>query len=339
MKLNIKRTLPAFLLLLPFLFWSCANDSSSSTNSNTTSSNSTNSNSENNTTKTKVNLVTDFPDGTTIWTGKCRYLIDGKDWLAPDNWLSLSITNVKAGDLILISHQENSASSITIEFEATGANWKDNEKSRLLFDGKNINCDRFYCEAEPSRNIPERGNLKLYTANQTTGFYLSEHDAKIINDTGGFLIYGAGFTITKVVIVSNTAEYEVQGVTFKTDFTYKGMPVAFRIEGKGTEQKIAVFLFWLYDSEHNKYTWVRHGLTGGNGSLFHMEASYTLNKHTRAGTISITSASMEDATVPEGAFASGKTYSFTYPADVSTITLVDESNTSNSFTFKYDSRY
>lgn len=144
--------------------------------------------------------MTDFPSGTTVWQGSVAFVLDAKgEWSGN---FGLGISGVQEGDLILITHAGNSVpeSYAWRVFEFQGYNWKG---GYFTLGGKTVNAAKRIQDADSVRNIPARGNLVPNSSSQTSGFYLSASDAAIINSTGGITIYGCGYTVTKVVVVSS----------------------------------------------------------------------------------------------------------------------------------------
>ena len=165
-------------LLINFTFVSCQNDT---------------------TTSDDYTIVTEFEAGTTVWEGSSMFLVDDEgNWFSrPDGFITIYFSGVKEGDQIQITHTENSMSDYdytALEFQ--GRDWTG---GTLTLGGNCVNCTkRTWLEGH--------AYLKPYSANQTTAFNLTASDAKIINETKGLSIYGDGYTVKKVVIVSDTME-------------------------------------------------------------------------------------------------------------------------------------
>lgn len=142
-------------------------------------------------------IVTDFEEGITVWEGTVKFLIDeNKEWYSePTGFISTSFQNVREGDTILIIHTDNgSASEEPRVFEFRGYNWK----GKFTLNGKTINA------TVGTWGEDNHSYLQPLTNNQTTAISLSASDAEIINSTGGMIVYGNGFTVEKIVVVSAT---------------------------------------------------------------------------------------------------------------------------------------
>lgn len=315
-------------ILICSIFFSCANDSSSSSTDAATTNTSGNS--------TSPEVITDFPSGTTVWEGNCMFLADDSDnWFSrPDGFINVSFSEVSEGDLILITHKENSMSNHKwAAFEFQGYNWKG---GRFKNKGKGVNCKIETWPAEPEKDITERGVLKPYTPTQTTGIYLTTEDAAIINQTGGMVLYGCGYTVTKIVVVSKTLEINVQNVTFKTDFTVTrpALDVKTKI-GFRIQTNKAYFLYWNDIVKQ----WDRVDASEASEfSIFHMEADYTLNKKNQSGVMTIKSIYLSDSDLPADVFCKDNVFNFYYSADLSSITLVLSSDRTKSYTFAKDKK-
>lgn len=171
------------LLTLLLTFIACSNGSNSSESS------------------TKPNdtptIVTDFEEGVTVWEGTVKFLIDeNKEWYSePTGFISTSFQNVREGDTILIIHKDNGSSSEEPRvFQFMGYDWK----GKFTLNGKTINA------TVGTWGEDNRSYLQPLTNNQTTAISLSASDAEIINSTGGMIVYGNGFTVEKIVVVSTT---------------------------------------------------------------------------------------------------------------------------------------
>ena len=164
--------------LINFTFLSCQNDVSSSDD---------------------YPIVMEFEAGTTVWEGSSMFLVDDEgNWFSrPDGFITIYFSGVKEGDQIQITHTENSMSDYdytALEFQ--GRDWTG---GTLTLGGNCVNCTkRTWLEGY--------AYLKPYSANQTAAFNLTASDAKIINEANGLTIYGDGYTVKKVVIVSDTME-------------------------------------------------------------------------------------------------------------------------------------
>lgn len=320
-------------ILICSIFFGCANDSSSSSTNAATTNTSGNS--------TSPEVITDFPSGTTVWEGNCMFLADDSDnWFSrPDGFINVSFSEVSEGDLILITHKENSMSNHKwAAFEFQGYNWKG---GRFKNKGKGVNCKIETWPAEPEKDITERGVLKPYTPTQTTGIYLTTEDAAIINQTGGMVLYGCGYTVTKIVVVSKTLEINVQNVTFKTDFTVTSpagdvkTDIGFRIESNK-----AYFLYWNNTvNQWNRVEVAEESVSAGSElPIFHMQADYTLNKKNQSGVMTIKSIYLSDSDLPADVFCKNNVFNFYYSADLSSITLVLSSDRTKSYTFAKDKK-
>lgn len=142
-------------------------------------------------------IVTDFEEGVTVWEGTVKFLIDeNKEWYSePTGFISTSFQNVREGDTILIIHKDNGSSSEEPRvFQFMGYDWKE----KFTLNGKTINA------TVGTWGEDNRSYLQPLTNNQTTAISLSASDAEIINSTGGMIVYGNGFTVEKIVVVSAT---------------------------------------------------------------------------------------------------------------------------------------
>ena len=144
-------------------------------------------------------IVTNFDEGVTVWEGNVKFLIDeNNEWYTEpeDSFISTSFQNVKEGDQILIIHTDNGQSSEEWRvFEFCGyEDWKE----KFTLNGNPVNA-KVGTWGEDNHSY-----LRPFTTNQTTAISLSASDADIINSTGGMIVYGNGFTVKKIVVVSDT---------------------------------------------------------------------------------------------------------------------------------------
>ena len=146
--------------------------------------------------KSDYTIVTDFASGTTVWTGNQVFSCDesGNNWAGS---VTVRFHGVCAGDQILITHIANEY----IPFGQKSlkvAGYRKWDDMQLKFSGSLINCTTNHTWSSDTDK-----HLQPYTENQTSGIVLSAEDADIINSTRGITIWGVGYTITKIVVVSS----------------------------------------------------------------------------------------------------------------------------------------
>ena len=168
-----------YALLAASVFVGCANDSSENSG---------------------VEIVTDFPSGTTVWEGSSRFYSDENGaWQSePEGFLKITFKGtVSTGDQILITHEKNDSwDDDWSVFEMSGLYWGDH----FTFGGSVTNGEVSAWEAG---DYAGTRYVRPYTGTQTTAITLSKLDAERVNSTGGITIWGTGFDIKKVVVVSD----------------------------------------------------------------------------------------------------------------------------------------
>ena len=159
-----------YALLAASVFVGCANDSSENSS---------------------VEIVTDFPSGTTVWEGSSRFYSDENGaWQSePEGFIYAYFTGVSTGDQILITHEKNDSwDDDWSVFEMSGLYWVDH----FTFGGSVTNGEVSAWEAG---DYAGTRYVRPYTGTQTTAITLSKLDAEIVNNTGGITIWGTGFDI------------------------------------------------------------------------------------------------------------------------------------------------
>ena len=303
-------------ILICSIFFSCANDSSSSTNSNTTSSNSTNSNSENNTTKTKVNLVTDFPGGTVFFEGANNF----------GNWTNSEFIKIESsifrefqeGDSIQITHEGSSTYTEYTSLWLSPA-WKDWTKDTFT-KGTGINCS------------PNTKGLNPFTPNQTTAYTFSAAEIESMK-SNALVIWGCGLTIKKITFCcKRPVKLSLVGFHYKTDYT-----VTYSDSNNNLTNEPLYLEFGFYDYEHNTslmgFRVKSNDLIIGseNKSWIQVYGDTKFSETERSGTITLTDSTNGGSAMITNNIGSGshtipselfnQEFSFTYSGDYKTFTI------------------
>ena len=163
--------------------------------------------------ESEITIVTNFPSGVTVWEGTHRFYSDENGWQSiPDGQVQVCFKGtVREGDQILITHEKN---------DSWDDNWSVFQMIGVFWKGKNFTYKGGVTNGKVDEWQDGVKYVKPYTGTQTTAITLSAFDAEQVNSTGGITIYGTGFDVKKVVVVSDGV---TAGGTFpptcSTDYT------------------------------------------------------------------------------------------------------------------------
>ena len=199
-----------------------------------------------------VSLV-ELQDGYVVWDTETSFIVEsdgswtgGIDVFFPEDDMTVS-----AGDQIIITHKGNASS---------GYEWKALQISGLhKWNKMPLTGGNFINAVQRVDQLSDGGTNYLfvpYTLNQETAVVLTEADAAIINDTQGFTIWGAGYTVTKIRI--RTTDYsDEKAITL----TYSGTSVNRNedfeadIQFAGYDSIPERVRFYFYDDEEHLYNY------------------------------------------------------------------------------------
>ena len=300
---NMKKALRFFYALLAAsVFMGCANDSSESS---------------------AVEIVTDFPSGTTVWEGSSKFYSDENgEWQSePEGFIYAYFKGVVEGDQILITHEKNDSwDDDWSVFEMSGLYWNDH----FTFGGSITNGE---VGAWESGDYAGNRYVRPYTGTQTTAITLSKLDAKRVNSTGGITIWGTGFTVKKIVVVSDTV---VTALDYDTGWTITDASTTYPVE------------FWydvpIYDSD-GSISEERLGALlkkDDDGYTDLISGTCTADYSSQKGTWRITKIDYSDSSseIPSDVFTENAVFDVSWTATTLTLTLQSDSTKTYTFTAK-----
>ena len=199
-------------------FISCDNGSSSAQSTENETEENTENQSDTQSTESgddsEITIVTNFPSGVTVWEGSHKFYSDENGgWQSiPDGHVMVYFKGtVREGDQILITHEKN---------DSWDDNWSVFQMIGLFWQGKNFTYKGGVTNGKVDEWQDGVKYVKPYTGTQTTAITFSAFDAEQVNSTGGITLYGTGFDVKKVVIISDGV---TAGGTFpptcSTDYT------------------------------------------------------------------------------------------------------------------------